>query len=272
MARVDVPGGALECEVRGEGTPVVLVHGFPLNHTMWNEQLAGLSDVARLIAPDLRGFGLSTVTPGTVTMEQFADDLAAMLDGLGVREPVVLCGLSMGGYIAWQFVRKYQERLAGLILCDTRAAPDSPEAAAGRLKTADQVLRLGPKPLADAMEPRLFAPGTVSSKPDVLAAVRQMILSTNPEGIAAAQRGMAERPDATPLLATIRVPTLLICGSEDKITPAAEMQAVAGQIAGATYAEIDGAGHMSPMEEPDVVNEAMRKFLAGISGTPATGA
>jgi len=128
---------------RGSGVPLLLVHGYPLDHSMWQGQIEGLGDACRVIAPDLRGFGASGVTPGTVTMGQMADDMAALLDALKIHEPIVFCGLSMGGYVAWQFALRHRQRLTKLILCDTRAAADSPEAAAGRLKTADKVLDEG---------------------------------------------------------------------------------------------------------------------------------
>ncbi|MCC7424069.1 MAG: alpha/beta fold hydrolase [Planctomycetaceae bacterium] len=251
----------LSADVRGNGSPIVFVHGFPLNHTMWDAQLEAFSGTWKVIAPDLRGFGASSVTE-TATMESFADDLVRMLDEMKISEPIVLCGLSMGGYIAFEFVRKYSSRLRGLILCDTKASADTPEAAAGRRKTADQVLKEGAGQLAESMQQRLFAPSTLASQPDVVEAVRKMMLGTKPEGIAAALNGMADRPDSTPLLASIRVPTLVICGSEDKITPASEMQAMAGQIPGAKYVEVRGVGHMAPMEDADTVNAAIREFLA----------
>src|SRR5438477_10780764 len=118
---------------RGRGTPLVLVHGYPLDHSMWQGQIEGLSDMCRVIAPDLRGFGKSSVTPGVVTMEQMADDVAALLDELSITERIIFCGLSMGGYVAWQFAFRHRPRLAKLILCDTRAVADSLEVASGRL-------------------------------------------------------------------------------------------------------------------------------------------
>ena len=157
LKQTDIPGATLSVNDVGQGWPILFVHGFPLDHTMWREQLADLSRDHRCIAPDLRGFGQSTVTEGKVTMEQFADDLAALLDGLAITEPVVLCGLSMGGYVAWQFARQHATRLKALILCDTRAVPDSAEAAANRLKLADDVVRSGPELVANAMLPKFFS-------------------------------------------------------------------------------------------------------------------
>src|SRR5262245_4597125 len=189
MSLIQAGNVRLSVVERGKGTPLVLVHGYPLDHSMWQHQINGLSDLCRVIAPDLRGFGASDVTPGTMTMEQLADDVAALLDTLKVIEPVVFCGLSMGGYAAWQFALRYRGRLAKLILCDTRAVADSAEAAAGRLKTAEKVLAEGAGVAADALIPKLFAPATYQQKTRIVEETRQVILRTKPEGIAAALRG-----------------------------------------------------------------------------------
>jgi pimeloyl-ACP methyl ester carboxylesterase len=231
---------------------------------MWQGQLDGLAHRYRLIAPDLRGFGKSDFTHGTVTMAQMADDLAKLLDRLEVRDRIVLCGLSMGGYVAWQFALRHRQRLARLILCDTRAAADSPQAAAGRLATADKVLAEGPSAVADTLVPKLFAPATASEQPHLVQATRQVILQTHRDGIAAALRGMAERPDVTPRLKEIDVLALVICGEHDTISPPAEMRQIAQGLPQATYVEIPGAGHMAPLEKPAQVNAAIEQFLADL--------
>lgn len=265
MKRLTVNGVELATMDRGHGMPVVLVHGFPLNHAMWNAQIEALSARYRILAPDLRGFGASGVTEGTVTMEQFADDLAALLDALEVEEPVVVCGLSMGGYIAWAFWRKYPSRVRALVFCDTRAAADTPEAAANRRATAERVLREGPGPVADAMLPKLTATSTPKMHPEVIETLRQMILSTDPHGIAAASLGMAERPDVTQWLPQIACPSLVIVGQQDTISPVAEMRAIAAAIPGSQFVEISGAGHVSPMENPAETNVAIGAFLAELA-------
>jgi len=266
-----VAGRELWCVDRGAGLPLLLVHGFPLDHTMWAAQIdivepasveqASLPAQVRVIAPDLPGFGRSPAADDTFTMEQFADCLAAMLDALAIREPVVLCGLSMGGYIALQFWRKYAARLCGLIFCDTRAGADTPEAAAGRRAMADRVLREGPAPLVETMLPKLFAESTRCERPQVVDGVRAVMMAGNPRGIAAAARGMAERPDMTAALAEIRCPTLVLAGQEDALTPPADMRAMAAAIPAAKFAEIPAAGHMSPLENPAAVNAAIAEFL-----------
>ena len=245
----------------GRGHTLLFVHGFPLSHRMWLAQLETFAAGYRVIAPDLRGFGSSAVSEGCVTMEQFADDCAAVLDALGITEPVTFVGLSMGGYIGWQFARKHTARLARLVICDSRAAPDMPEAAALRLKMADHVLRAGTEGVAAAMLPKLFAPTTHERLPRVVEAVREMILASPPAGVAAAQHGMAQRPDARPLLPTIRTPTLIICGAHDLISPPDEMRAIAAAISAAQYVELPDAGHMSPMESPIEFDAALMRFL-----------
>jgi 3-oxoadipate enol-lactonase len=247
---------------RGVGATLLLVHGFPLNHAMWNAQIDELSRHGRVIAPDLRGFGQSGVSEAPVTMEQFADDLAALLDALRVNEPIVLGGLSMGGYIAFQFWRKYAARLRGLVLCDTRAAADTPEAAAARRDMADRVLREGPAPLVDSMIPRLFSPATLREQPELVDALRCVMMAADRRGIAAAARGMAERPDATPLLDQIACPTLVLVGEHDALSPPAEMGAIARAIPRARLVQVAGAGHVSPVERPAEVNAAIGEFLA----------
>ena len=308
MKSLRANGTELWCLDRGAGLPLLLVHGFPLDHTMWagqvdlsvgqtflsaSGQARTVAPPIRMIAPDLRGFGRSgkgdwsnlperpatnlRSVPGyaqigpvpfsadeTVTMEHFADDLAALLDGLGITEPVVLCGLSMGGYIALQFWRKYPARLRGLVLCDTRAAADTPEAAAARLTLAERVLREGPAPLVEIMLPKLFGETTRRQRPDVVEGLRRVMMATDPRGIAAAARGMAERPDMTGMLGRIECPTLVIVGRHDAVSPPAEMRGIAEAVPGAKFVEIPAAGHMSPLENPAAVNAALAEFLSNL--------
>jgi 3-oxoadipate enol-lactonase len=249
---------------RGRGVPLLLVHGFPLNHGMWKAQIDACSERCRVIAPDLRGFGDSSVTDGKVTMEQLADDLARLLDAMGVVEPVVYCGLSMGGYVGWEFWAKHRARVRAMILCDTRAGADTPEAAANRLATADRVLREGPGFLAEAMIPKLSSEVTLKRYPERIEALRRMIFSCDPRGIAAASRGMAERIDSTPRLSGIDCPTLVLVGEKDVISTVDEMRGMAQTIRGARFVTIRDAGHMSPMDNPAEVNAAVLSFLGEI--------
>ncbi|MGB5174370.1 MAG: alpha/beta fold hydrolase, partial [Thermoanaerobaculia bacterium] len=193
MRRISVGDLELAFVDRGAGPVILLVHGFPLDHSMWSEQIDVLAIRNRVIAPDLRGFGESDGRDETTTMRQFADDLAGLLDALRISEPVNLCGLSMGGYVAWQFWKHHRDRLTSLILCDTRAACDTPEGALGRLVLAKTVLAEGALPVADSMLPKLFAPRNLDSDPPYVASTKQVMESTRPTTIAATLRGMAER-------------------------------------------------------------------------------
>ncbi|HEV3415696.1 MAG TPA: alpha/beta fold hydrolase [Pirellulales bacterium] len=261
MKTVDLGDVDLAVEDRGSGLVLLFVHGFPLNHTMWRAQIDEFSRHYRVLAPDLRGFGASGLGSGEVTMRRYADDLAVLLDRLGIRDKIVYCGLSMGGYIAWQFWQKYAGRLAGLVLCDTRAVGDAPQAKAGRAELAARVLAEGAKPAADAMMSKLFGPESHRDHPQAIEQTRAAILANPPAGIAAALDGMANRPDATEMLAGIDVPTLVVVGEHDSISPVAEMRGIAERIPGAELAVIPNAGHMSPLEEPRAFNEALARFL-----------
>jgi 3-oxoadipate enol-lactonase len=261
MQTQTVNGIELALVDQGNGSPVVLVHGFPLDHTMWNAQIDALSEDYRVIAPDLRGFGGSGVSEGTVTMQQFADDLAGLLEALEVDEPVVLCGLSMGGYVALQFCQHHASRLCGLILCDTRALSDTPEVAAARREMAERVLREGPAPLVEQMMPRLFAEATIRDQPQLVDSLRRVMMAADPKGIAAAARGMAQRPDMVSRLGQIDCPTLVIVGQWDAISTPEEMRAIARAIPHARLVEIAGCGHMSPVERPAELSAAMLEFL-----------
>jgi 3-oxoadipate enol-lactonase len=243
------------------GHPLLLVHGFPLTHRMWQPQGDFFVDHCRVIAPDLRGFGGTDVTPGVVTMEQMADDLDRLLDALDIHEKVIFCGLSMGGYIGWKFWQKYRHRVLAMILCDTRAVPDTPEAAAGRRKLAAATLAEGPAAAAKVMLPKLFAPATLETQPKLVERVEEIMLSNQPVGIAAALEGLAVRADAHEILPTIDVPTLVIIGEHDAISTVAEMRGIADAIPDAGWVEVPGAGHLSNLENPTVVNEAIAEFI-----------
>jgi pimeloyl-ACP methyl ester carboxylesterase len=261
-----VAGRSVSLNLLGAGEPILFVHGFPLNRRMWQAQTVSLCDNFRAIAPNLRGFDESEHAPPVVTMEQQADDLAALLDALDVREPVNLCGLSMGGYIAFAFFRRHRRRLRRLILCDTKAAADTPEKKLDRERTADDVLKNGTAKLVQNMPGSLLAKETMSQRPDIAASVREIMSQIPATGVAAALRGMAIRQDATDLLPQIEVPTLVICGEHDAVSPPAEMRGIAERIPSARYVQIASAGHLSPIENPEEVNKAIREFLTAAAG------
>jgi pimeloyl-ACP methyl ester carboxylesterase len=258
LPQIKLNGVELNVVDRGSGRPILFVHGFALDHRMWLAQIEEFAPSHRVIAPDLRGFGKSSATPGTASMRQFAHDLNVMLDARGVDEPICFCGLSMGGYVAWPFLRSYAARVSSLVLCDTRATPDTEKAAQQRRTLAEAILKLGSAAASDVFLPLLFTRG---SAPENFEKVRQMITDADPHGLAAALHGMAERPDCTDQLTQIDVPTLVICGTEDRITPLAEVRAMADAIPGAQFVELPGIGHVTPMEHPAAVNTTIRDFL-----------
>jgi len=241
----------------GAGPAVMLLHAFPLSGAMWGPQVEALRGRYRLIVPDLRGFGLSDAPPGPYSMEQQADDAVALLDQLGV-ERAALCGLSMGGYIALAIMRAYPGRVAALALCDTRAGADSEEGRAGREANARLAEERGPAAIADKLIPGLVAP---AAPEELRAELRALIAANSADGIAGALRGMAQRPDSAPGLAAIGVPTLVVVGTEDGLTPPAEAQALHAAIGGSRLVEIAGAGHLSNMERPAEFSAALGAFL-----------
>lgn len=265
MSAIRLSHGDVAYVDRGQGQPVLLVHGFPLDHTMWNAQIEALSPLHRVIAPDLRGFGQSPLGEADprhgISMKQYADEIVELLDTLDIVEPIVLVGFSMGGYIAWQFVRRYPERLRALIQCDTRAAADTDEGRAGRLKMAEKIAEWGSARVAEMMGPKLFSPHGLETKPQLMTELRRVVSRTAPAGIAAAQRGMAARPDVTAMLPTIQVPTLVLVGADDVVSTSAEMRTITAAIPEATFVEIPAAGHMTTMENPAAVNDALIGFL-----------
>lgn len=260
MRQVHCNGQQLQVFDEGHGPVLLLVHGFPLDHTMWKPQLEELVKDARVIAPDLRGFGGSLINDHTVLMEQYADDLAALLDQLDINQPVIFCGLSMGGYIAWQFWKRYPARLEKLIVCDTRAVNDTPEMARGRQLMAERAMREGTEFIAETMLPKLLAPDTLIKCPELVDDLRKLVVSASPMSVAAAQRGMSQRKDVRGWLPNINVPTLVVCGRYDVVSPSEEMREIAAGLPDAVFVELADAGHMAPLENPVEFNRVLRKF------------
>src|SRR6266481_1702150 len=243
----------------GVGLPVIFLHAFPLNRRMWEGELMALLGEGRyrLVALDWRGFGESEITNGISSMELFADDVAGLMDALGIHN-AILCGLSMGGYAAFAFLRKYPQRVGGLILADTRPGADTPEAQANRENVAHIAETQGTGAIADLQVPRLLSEYTRQHHPEVEMRVRQMIEAATVQGIAAASRGMAQRADSTDLLAGITCPTLVIVGEQDTLTPPTLAQEYATQIPGAQLVLIQHAGHLSNLEQPETFLQAVR--------------
>jgi pimeloyl-ACP methyl ester carboxylesterase len=258
-----INGTPIAFEDRGEGAgraPVVLLHGFPLDATMWSAQVQSVADAGyRVIAPHLRGFGASK-SDAPFTLESLADDIHALLSSVGAL-PCVLVGLSMGGYVSLAYVRKYPSDLRGLILVDTKAEADTAEGKQGRQKMIELVRKEGSKAVADQMLPKMLAKDAATQRPEQAKALRRIMESCPPKTIENALAAMRDRPDRSGELASIRVPTLVIVGDGDAITPPDVAESMAGKIPGADLVTIRGAGHMTPMEQPEQVNRALRTFL-----------
>lgn len=247
----------------GAGLPVIFLHAFPLNRGMWAQELNSLLDDGkyRAIALDWRGFGESETTAGSVSMDQLAQDLAGLMDHLGIQE-AVLCGLSMGGYVAFAFYRAFPERVRGLILADTQPYADTEEAKQRRETVAKLAESDGTTAIANLQIPNLLSETGRNQKPEVVRAVEHMINTATPQGIAAAARGMALRADSTDLLAHIACPVLVIAGEQDAITPPGMAQEYASKIPGGQFIMIQQAGHLSNLEQPDSFLYILRSFLA----------
>lgn len=258
--RVHSADAEIYYEILGRGPDVVLLHPFPAHHGIWMPVAEELATRYRVILPDLRGHGRSGVGEGPATMEKHAADVARLCDDAGVSK-AVFAGESIGGYILFEFWRRYRERVLALVLCNTRAAADSDEARANRLRAAEDVEKHGIEPFLESMVPKLLGETTGRNRPDVVEAARRMMMQMGPGGIAAVQRGMAARPDSTPILPTIAVPTLIIAGDEDTLIPEAEGEVMRQHIPGGVLKVIPRAGHYAVFEQPADATRLLRQFL-----------
>jgi pimeloyl-ACP methyl ester carboxylesterase len=246
----------------GPGPVVVLLHGFPLDRSMWRHQRSSVGAVYRVICPDFRGHGTSAAPDGIYTVDSMADDVLELLDGLQLFDPLVIGGLSMGGYVALSIAVRYPERVKGLMLMDSRAAADTPEAAKAREELARQVEESGKtEPVIEAMLPKLFCRGTFEHHPEIVAKMHARMSKTPARTISGTLRGLAIRPDRTGDLPSIKVPTLVLAGIEDKLIPWEESERVAGLLPDARLVKIPEAGHVAPIENPKAVDAAIFEFL-----------
>lgn len=243
-----------------DATPLLCIHGFPHDHRLWSPQRDALANTYRIITPDLRGFGASG-TSGPYSMDQFADDVAALLTELGITRAVI-CGLSMGGYIALALWRRHAHRIRGLILADTKASPDDDVTRTKRQHMIELALNAGAAAVADEQVTGMVGASTRLEHPELVGHVRDMLAAAPVEGIIGALEAMMVRPDSTPLLSTINVPTLCIVGDQDVIAPVKEMRAMCAAIPHGQLRVIDDAGHVSNVEQPDAFNDAIAQFIA----------
>jgi 3-oxoadipate enol-lactonase len=264
MARMLVRSSDIDIsyEVLGQGPDLILLHPFPAHHGVWMPVAEHLASKYRVILPDLRGHGNSGVGEGAATMEKHAEDLVKVLADANVGR-AIFAGESIGGYILFEFWRRHRDRFNALILCNTKATADNDEARRARLQSAEDVMKKGVEPFVDSMLPKLLGETTRFNRPDVAAAARDMMLKITAAGVAAVQRGMAERPDSVPTLRTIGVRTLLIAAGEDSI-PMSEAELMKQHIPNASLRVIAKAGHYAVFERPDEALRLLRHFLDAI--------
>jgi 3-oxoadipate enol-lactonase len=252
-------------QILGDGAPVVLLHPFPVHHEFWLPVAQALQGRYRLILPDLRGHGASGVGGGPATMEKHAADLLCMLDEAGVGRAVFV-GVSIGGYVLFEFLRRYRNRISALVLCNTKPQADTPEARAVRIQAAADVLERGTELFFEGMLPKLIGKSTHTARPDLVLGALRMMRKMSTQDVAMAQRGMADRPDSVGTLAAIKVPTLILTGDEDTMTGVAEAEAMRKNIPGSVLKVIEKAGHYSPWEQPVEVGKLLRQFLDEVHG------
>jgi pimeloyl-ACP methyl ester carboxylesterase len=263
VAESRASGGTVSYRELGEGPgdPIVLLHAFPLNGRMFEPQMEAFSEGRRVVAPDYPGFGRSPRAPAQPDVRYYAEGIRGLLDRLGL-ERVVLLGVSMGGYVAFGCMRLFPERVSGLVLANTRPDPDSEEIRENRKNMVRRVADEGVEVLLELQMQRLLARDTLEKNGAVVEKVRAMILESSPNGVVAALGAMRERPDSTPLLGDIEVPTLVIGGEEDGISSPEVMGAMAEKIPGSRHVTLPRAGHLSNMEAPEGFNAALKEFLA----------
>jgi 3-oxoadipate enol-lactonase len=251
-------------EVRGDGPPVVLLHPFPCHREFWFPVAAALESRYRLILPDLRGHGDSEIGEGPALMAKHASDVARVLNAAGIGRAGFV-GCSIGGYVLFEFWRRFRERVTSLALWDTRPQADAAEARANRLKAADAVLEQGTEPFIESMVPKLMGRTTVATRPDLVDGARAMMRRMSAEDISQVQRGMAERPDSVADLKTIKVPTLIAIGEEDVLATVADGELMRQNIGGSQLKVIPKAGHYAPWEQSGAVGTVLRQFLDDVA-------
>jgi len=256
MEAVQVNGIQQAYTRAGQGAPLVLVHGYPLDHTIWYDVVSALENDFALLLPDLRGFGLSGVVESQFTIADMASDIAGLLDHLGI-EKTHIAGHSMGGYVALAFARLYPQRVSGLGLVSTQAPADTPDRKQGRYSAAEEIMKSGVQPVAEGMSPKLT--------PDerVQAFVRSLIAALRPAGLAGALKAMAERDDSTSILSSFSFPVVVVHGDVDELIPVQRAREIVIENPQATLNELSGVGHMPMMEDPQATATALKKLLHG---------
>ena len=252
-------------QLAGHGTPFLLLHAFPFSSAMWEEDLEWLEKRCHVVVPDLPGFGRSPrqLHPSIPAM---AREVALLLDELGMKQPVIVGGLSMGGYVVFEFLRQFPERVRALALFSTRAAADTPEARTKRMKTAQEIQEKGLEGFAKAMLPNLVGKTTLHTRPDLVHRISEMIRAQEPGGVAAALLAMADRRDSTELLSSVHCPTRVIAGEEDLFIPVDQAQAMQEQIPGSRLTILPKAGHLVNLEQPISFQQAVQELMTEVDG------
>jgi 3-oxoadipate enol-lactonase len=260
MQRIISGDAEIFYDLAGKGSAVVLLHPFPVHHEFWLPASQFLSSRYRLIMPDLRGHGESTLGEGPATMHKHADDVVRVMTDAGV-DRAALVGVSIGGYTIFEFWRRFRERVSAIVLCNTKAQADTDDARNSRLQVANQVMETGTEPFFEDMLRKVLSENTRRSRPDRVDGALRMMRKMSPEEVAGVQRGMAARADSVALLKTIDVPALIITGSEDNMTGLPEAELMKQNLRGSELRVIDKAGHYSPWEQPEEVGKLIRQFL-----------
>jgi 3-oxoadipate enol-lactonase len=258
---IEIKGNKVSYYDEGKGeTPIIFIHGFPFNKSMWNDQVTLLSADHRVIAYDVRGHGGSQAGVEEFTVDQFANDLFLLMDALMIKKAVI-CGLSMGGYVVLNALTKQRERIAGLILADTQCAADTEEGKDKRRKTIAFIKKNGLKEYAEESMKNLFAPQSFTDKKEQVAFVKTMILHTDADNICKTLEALATRSETCSTLDKVKIPTLILVGKEDKVTPLAAAQKMQELVTDSQLHIIDGAGHMSNLENLTDFTEHVKAFL-----------
>lgn len=263
--KYQLDNGFIVYDLYGQGIPLLFIHGYPLSRRIWKPQMEGLSDTASVISVDLRGHGESYPFEGPYTMDLLAGDCKRLLDDLNVKLPIVVCGLSMGGYVTMALFRRYPRIFRGVILMSTRTAPDSSEAKRNRDAAIFNVREHGVSFIANNMLPKMVSPVTLSSKPKLVDIIHDIMMETSVQGVVGALQGMRDRPDSTPLLSQINCPVLIIHGEDDQLIPIHDAESMNGQIPDSRLIAIPEAGHLLNLEQPEIFNQAIRDFIKSLA-------
>jgi 3-oxoadipate enol-lactonase len=263
--KYSLDNGFLAYDMIGKGIPLLFIHGYPLSRRIWDPQMQGLSETASMILVDLRGHGESYPFDGPYSMELLADDCKRLLDDLSIKYPILVCGLSMGGYVTLALFRKYPHIFKGMILTSTRSGPDSYEGKANRDIAMHNVHDYGVASIANSMLPKLLSPVTHTSKPNLVNSIQDIMLETSVNGVLGTLQGMRDRPDSTLLLPQIKCPSLIIHGADDQLIPLHEAELMNQRLSNSRLVVIPKAGHLPNMEQPDVYNQAIRDFIRSLT-------